>query len=89
MLITSVLLQGASSDHRPPSMRLMTLLLVVYVYDMDQDTFTQLPDMPESLPVQLWNAKKALQSIDQGALNACACLPHNLQLLLLAKAYPF
>ena len=70
MLITSVLLQGVSIDHRPPSVRLMTLLLVVYVYDMDQDTFVQLPDMPESLPVQLWNAKKALQSIDEGGMNA-------------------
>ena len=29
---------------------------LLLVYNMDQDTFRQLPDMPESLPVQLLNA---------------------------------
>ena len=62
-------MQSGGGDYKPPLLRLITLLLVVYLYDVDQDTFRQLPDMPESLPVQLWNAKKALQSIDEGAVN--------------------
>ena len=74
-------MQRKDEEYRPPSLRLITLLLVVYVYDIDQDTFKQLPDMPPSLPVQLWNAKKALQSIEQGGLASDCCSDHSLPII--------
>ena len=47
-------------------MRLITVLLVVYVYNAAHDTFEQLPAMPVHLPSQIRNAKNALQLIEEG-----------------------
>lgn len=71
LLLCWACMQAGSGNYRPPLLRLITLLLVVYVYDIDLDTFKQLPDMPPSLPVQLWNAKQALQSIEEGESRFC------------------
>ena len=47
------MLQSGSGDFRAPTVRVVHLLLVVYVYDSHLDTFTKLPDMPANLPVQI------------------------------------
>ena len=52
--------------------RILTLLLVVYVYDATADTFRPLPDMPRDLPMQIHNARQALQLIDTGKQSAGA-----------------
>jgi len=49
--------------------RVITVLLVVYVYDASADSFQALLDMPHDLPLQIHNARQALQLIDQG--NRC------------------
>jgi len=49
--------------------RVLTVLLVVYVYDASADNFKALPDMPRDLPLQIHNARQALQLIDKG--NRC------------------
>ena len=46
--------------------RVLTVLLVVYVDDASADNFTALPDMPRDLPLQIHNARQALQLIDKG-----------------------
>ena len=46
--------------------RTVTILLVVYVYDAVADTFRPRSDMPKDLPLQIHNARKALQLIDRG-----------------------
>lgn len=53
------------------------MLLVVYVYDAVQDTFKQVPGMPPHMPLQIHNAMKALQLINEGSVlfthpKACA-----------------
>ena len=47
-------------------LRTFKLLYTVYVYDEDEDVFKPLPDMPEDLPLQIFNARKALALIDAG-----------------------
>ncbi len=59
-------LQSGSGDFRAPTVRVVHLLLVVYVYDSHLDTFKKLPDMPANLPVQIYNACRALRLIEQG-----------------------
>ena len=49
-----------------PLQRALTVLLVVYVYDTAAGTFKPLPDMPRDLPLQIHNARQALQLIDKG-----------------------
>ena len=68
-------LQSGSGDFNAPTIQLIKLLLIMYVYDTHQSNFIQLPDMPASLPVQIYNARKALQLIDQGAVGNCCFLP--------------
>lgn len=51
-------------------LRTFKLLYTVYVYDGSQDIFKPLPDMPEGLPLQIFNARKALALIDAGKLFA-------------------
>ena len=46
--------------------RTITVLLVVYVFDVMADTFRPRLDMPKDLPMQIHNARKALQLIEQG-----------------------
>ena len=46
--------------------RALTVLLVVYVYDTSAGTFKPLPDMPRDLPLQIHNARQALQLIEKG-----------------------
>ena len=46
--------------------RTITVLLVVYVFDCMADTFKPRLDMPKDLPLQIHNARKALQLIEQG-----------------------
>ena len=64
------MLQSGSGDFRTPTVRVVHLLLVVYVYDLHLDTFKKLPDMPANLPVQIHNACKALRVIEQGTCAA-------------------
>ena len=59
-------MQGGSGERNAPTLRLIKLLLVVYVYDAEQDTFKPLPGMPAHLPLQIHNATRALQSIAEG-----------------------
>lgn len=58
-------LQHGTDAFGTPILRLMRLLLV-YVYNADQNTFTKLPDMPASMPVSIQNAKLALRLIGEG-----------------------
>ena len=53
--------------------RTITVLLVVYVFDFMADTYKPRPDMPKDLPLQLYNARKALQLIDQGDKLSMLC----------------
>ncbi|DBA92222.1 TPA: hypothetical protein ACH3X1_015929 [Trebouxia sp. C0004] len=57
---------SASGNFTAPTVRVVHLLLVVYVYDSHLDTFKKLPDMPANLPVQIYNACKALRLIEKG-----------------------
>ena len=52
-------------------LRTIKLLCTVYVYDEDQDEYRPLPDMPEDLPLQIYNARKALALIDAGETSDC------------------
>lgn len=49
------------------ALRKIKVLLVVYVYDAVQDTFKQVPGMPAHMPLQIHNAMKALQLINEGS----------------------
>jgi len=50
--------------------RVLTVLLVVYVYDSAAETFQPLPDMPRDLPLQIHNARQALELIEhEGSLH--------------------
>lgn len=51
-------LQGADDELKAPTACLITLLLVVYIYDEADDTFKQLPGMPAHIPLQIHNAKR-------------------------------
>lgn len=64
---------GGGEPLQAPVPRLIQLLLVVYIYDDLQDTFKHLPSMPAHIPVQIHNARKALQLVDTGTL-AVSCL---------------
>ena len=60
-------LQGGSGQlQAQPTLRLISLLLVVYIYDTSRDTFKQLPSMPPHIPLQIYNAAKALELIEEG-----------------------
>ncbi|DBA77564.1 TPA: hypothetical protein ACH3X1_009370 [Trebouxia sp. C0004] len=59
--------QGGSDELKAAALRKIKVLLVVYVYDAVQDTFKQLPGMPAHMPLQIHNAVKALQLINEGA----------------------
>ncbi|KAL0028992.1 hypothetical protein WJX77_010388 [Trebouxia sp. C0004] len=58
---------GGSDELKAAALRKIKVLLVVYVYDAVQDTFKQLPGMPAHMPLQIHNAVKALQLINEGA----------------------
>ena len=49
------------------ALRKIKVLLVVYVYDAAQDTFKQVPGMPAHMPLQIHNAMKSLQLINEGS----------------------
>ncbi len=57
-------MQGGSGE--TAALRKIKVLLVVYVYDAVQDTFKQVPGMPAHMPLQIHNAVKALQLINEG-----------------------
>ncbi|KAL3156302.1 hypothetical protein ABBQ32_012570 [Trebouxia sp. C0010 RCD-2024] len=59
--------ESGTGGAQAPAIRLISLLLVVYIYDDLQDTFKQLPGMPAHIPLQIHNARKALQLVDEGA----------------------
>ena len=44
----------------------ITVLLVVHVFDSMTDTYMPRLDMPRELPLQIHNARKALQLIESG-----------------------
>ena len=58
--------QGESDESKAAALRKIKVLLVVYVYDAVQDTFKQVPGMPAHMPLQIHNAMKALQLINEG-----------------------
>ena len=58
--------QGGGGELKTKNLRLIKLLLVVYVYDAAQGTFKQVPSMPAHMPLQIHNAMKALQLINEG-----------------------
>lgn len=64
--------QSGSGDFTAPTVRLIKVLLIGYVYDGHDNTFRQLPDMPLNLPMQIWNAKKALRMIGEGQSSTTA-----------------
>lgn len=61
-------MQGGSGELRAAALRKIKVLLVVYVYDAVQDTFKQVPGMPAHMPLQIHNAMKALQLINEGSV---------------------
>ncbi|KAL0024457.1 hypothetical protein WJX77_006172 [Trebouxia sp. C0004] len=50
-----------------PALHLISLLLVVYIYDASEDSFKVVPDMPVNTSIWIHNAQKALQHIQLGA----------------------
>lgn len=69
--------QGGNGELKAAALRKIKVLLVVYVYDAVQDTFKQVPGMPAHVPLQIHNAMKALQLINEGSIlfdcsTACA-----------------
>ena len=44
----------------------ITVFLVVHVFDFTTDKFRPRLDMPRDLPLQIHNARKALQLIENG-----------------------
>lgn len=58
--------QDGGAEPDASTLRFITVLLVAYVYNAAHDTFAQLPGMPTNLPLQLHNAKTALQFIEEG-----------------------
>ena len=63
--------QGRSAELNSLPLRVITLLLVAYVYDAVLDTFQQLPGMPAHIPLQIHNATRALQLIEEGEGGSC------------------
>ena len=55
-----------------PALHLISLLLVVYIYDAAEDNFKVVPDMPVGTATWIHNAQKALQSIELGRA-FCSC----------------
>ena len=60
-------IQGGSGQLEASPIRKIKVLLVVYVYDTVQDTFKQVPGIPAHIPLQIHNAMKALQMINEGS----------------------
>ena len=55
-----------SSGSTVPALHLISLLLVVYIYDAAEDNFKVVPGMPAGASTQMHNAQKALQLIELG-----------------------
>lgn len=53
-------------DANCTALRTFRMLYTVYVYDGHENVFKPLPGMPEGLPLQIFNARKALAMIDAG-----------------------
>ena len=51
---------------QPPLQRRFQLLLVTYVYSLEEETFVAAPDMPADLPPQLCAAVQHLHQITSG-----------------------
>ena len=60
------LLQDSQRLCNSGNIRQFTVHATTYVYDWTADTFVPLPNMPDDLPLQVSNARKALMLIDQG-----------------------
>ncbi|DBA67666.1 TPA: hypothetical protein ACH3X2_001259 [Trebouxia sp. C0005] len=56
-----------------PALHLISLLLVVYIYDAAEDDFKVVPDMPVGTSTRIYNAQTALQHIEQGMEWSCLC----------------
>lgn len=77
MADTAVLLQTVNKRNMGMHFqRTITVLLVVYVFDFMADTYKPRPDMPKDLPLQIYNARKALQLIDRGEGHMPLVGPH-------------
>lgn len=48
--------------------RVFALLLTMYMYSSASGTFCPVPTMPTGVPLQVYNAKRALQLISEGTL---------------------
>lgn len=51
---------------QPPLQRRFQLLLVTYVYSVEEETFVAVPDLPADLPAQLCAAVQHLHYITSG-----------------------
>ena len=67
-------MQGGDSELEAPTVCTIKLLLVVYVYDAEHDTFKPLPGMPPHMALQIHNATMALDFIDKGIWLHLACI---------------
>ena len=70
-----------------PALHLISLLLVVYIYDAAKDNFEVLPDMPVSTSTWIHNAQKALQRIQLGRAFSSCCQLAVMCTALLRQSY--
>ena len=68
-----VLQQGGCAGKAPQPQNVIRLLLVVYVYDAEQNTFLKLPSLLPVAPVRLRNATLALHKISEGRDRSSCC----------------
>lgn len=69
-----MLQQAAWSKPKLLVQRRLQLLLVVYLYNVEAETFLPIPDMPAELPAQIAAAKQVLQQINGGDCHGNAAL---------------
>ena len=68
-----MLQQTAWSKPKLLVQRRLQLLLVVYLYNVEAETFLPIPDMPAELPAQIAAAKQVLQQISGGDCPGFCC----------------
>ena len=73
-LLWRVLQQAGWLKPKLLTQRRLQLLLVVYLYSVEAETFLPIPDMPAELPAQIAAAKQVLQQINGGDCLAFCCL---------------
>ena len=76
MITIRVCLQKLGHSQQPDQ-KFLVLNLLVYIYDVHNNMFKPLPDMPWDLPQQILDANKALRRITAGhpLLMLCHAVP--------------